>query len=265
VSRLQLRGDRYAAVEASCCASAAPGLRCPFQYSRGGERKEHARIAAAHASGRWAQTIQRVAARRRRARRGAARGTRRDDDGQGHEAPRRAAGSPGRVSAPRPGVARLGVLGRAGQWAPRVGPTARVHSLALPAGGSEVSGAVGLLWQRHGCAPARQRLKRGDRGNVDRRHRRTRCLVPPLARPPSFGCGALVARSKHARTHARHDAGQTRREDGQISGWLSAGSVRRRRPDAFRKFETATLSRRERPNGRSQRSTGRQLGYRFLG
>ena len=33
-------------------------------------------------------------------------------------------------------------------------------------GGSEVSGAVGLLWQRHGCPPARQRLLRGDRGNV---------------------------------------------------------------------------------------------------
>jgi len=163
------------------------------------ERKEQARIAAAHASGgRWAQTIQRVAARRR-ARRSAARGKRRDDDEQGHDARARGAARARRDVSGRhgPESPRLGVLGGAGQWAPHVGHAARAHSLARrpPAAGRQRgvrSGGAPLAATRLPARPPTATTWRPRQR--DRRHRRTRCLVSPLARPPSFGRGALLAR-----------------------------------------------------------------------
>jgi len=205
VSRWQLRGDRYAAVEASCCAAAAPGLRTGGERERGKNMQESRR-----------RTHQ-AAARRRQfsAARLGGRGA-------------RAATTTDRDTRPRGAArARRDVSGRHGPESPRLdalacwgaGAGRRRRTWALPpvltawrrppaAGRSEVSGAVGLLSSSGSDTAARQRLLRGDRGNVDRRHRRTCCLVPPFARAPPSGRGALLARSQpctctHARQHVR--------------------------------------------------------------
>jgi len=108
-------------------------------------------------------------------------------------------------SAPGPESPRLGVLGGAGQWAPHVGHAARAHSLARrpPAAGRQRgvrSGGAPLAATRLPARPPTATTWRPRQR--DRRHRRTRCLVSPLARPPSFGRGALLARSQ-PRTHSR--------------------------------------------------------------
>lgn len=176
MSRLQHWGDRYTAVEASCSAVLAPYRPLSILdflssiHPSGRVERKNMQKSRLHTSGGPRQFSTSRRGRRTRVR----------DDGQGHEARPRSA----LAETCQRATAQTESPRRAGQWPPPMGPHAawlaplarpRVRARhRRPAGGSE---GVRSGWAPMAATRGCQRLKRGDRGSVNRNNSLPRAPV----------------------------------------------------------------------------------------